>query len=518
MSSLWAKLFRWFKTILCDRWTLALGGVLALASFLRLFRLGRQALFLDEAWSWMVSRMSVSQILQLPLADPHPPFYYLILKFILLKVPSTETGLRLFSVFCSLIALVLLMMVAARLWGKPAAFFAGWSLALSSFDIYYAQEARMYALLGLLWLASMALLLEALSGHPRLFLPWGLVNAAMMWTHFYSLLVVGVHLAFAFGIWVWKRRRGLPNPAWARWFIVGSMLTLLSALPVLIWLWKYRLASAGGAWLPKMSDLSAFLTLLSLGLSPVRDQLLDSSHLTLPWTAAFPAWLWQLGGVLFGGGFALWGLWQGWRAGGNHRRAAALSSASMFIPVGVIFVYALASGRAVWAYKPFLGTAYLFYLWWGVGSSRFPSPIGQGMLVVSLLLIAALSLIPYYTGWQKSEVSTNMRNSSQGEGVVLLERAYFAPLVFYYLGNRQPVWGLNPDSGGEFPLVQVPQDYLLKGYQPLNCADSFLQKTSDLWAYGLTERVLQAQKQWPSCLQRKRLWFVQDGKWTHSGP
>jgi hypothetical protein len=101
---------------------------------------------------------------------------------------------------------------------------------------------------------------------------------------------------------------------------------------------------------------------------------------------------------------------------------------------------------------------------------------------------------------------------------VLLERAYFAPLVFYYLGNRQPVWGLNPDSGGEFPLVQVPQDYLLKGYQPLNCADSFLQKTSDLWAYGLTERVLQAQKQWPSCLQRKRLWFVQDGKWTHSGP
>ena len=123
---------RLLKINLCDRWTLALGGVLALASFLRLFRLGRHALFLDEAWSWMVSRMTVSQILQLPLADPHPPFYYLILKFILLNVPSTETGLRLFSVFCSLIALVLLMMVAASLWGKPAAFFTGWKIGRAS--------------------------------------------------------------------------------------------------------------------------------------------------------------------------------------------------------------------------------------------------------------------------------------------------------------------------------------------------------------------------------------------------
>ncbi len=168
-----------------DVW--ALGLVFIIGAGLRLFNIGEQGLFLDEAWSWAVSKMHPGEILQLSLQDPHPAFYYILLKGTLGIIPDTEAGVRLLSAAYSLVSLISIMAVAARWWNPRAAIYAGGFLALSSFDIYYAQEARMYTLLGLLWFLAFVFLVEALRGFPRILIIWGFTCALLGWTHFYGL-------------------------------------------------------------------------------------------------------------------------------------------------------------------------------------------------------------------------------------------------------------------------------------------------------------------------------------------
>jgi mannosyltransferase len=186
--------------------SLALGAVVAPAVGLRLYRLGDQGLFLDEAWSWAVSQLPVSELLRVSLTDQKPPLYFLALKGWLLAVPASELGMRLFRVAWSVAALLLVMTFVHRRWGTGAAVYAGWFLALSSFDVYYAQETRMYTLLGFLGLLSFVCLAEGLGGRPRLLIIWGIANACMIWVQYAAFPVVGVSWLVAVVLWAWPGR------------------------------------------------------------------------------------------------------------------------------------------------------------------------------------------------------------------------------------------------------------------------------------------------------------------------
>lgn len=63
-----------------NKHALALGAVVALAVGLRLYRLGDQGLFLNEAWSWAASQLAVGDLPRLSLYDRMSPLYYLALK------------------------------------------------------------------------------------------------------------------------------------------------------------------------------------------------------------------------------------------------------------------------------------------------------------------------------------------------------------------------------------------------------------------------------------------------------
>jgi len=312
-----------------------LGGTL-----LRLLHLGYQGLFLDEAWSWAAAQLSPTQILSLSLRDPHPPLYYLLLKGLLVVFPPTEAGLRTLSALCSIAALAVMLVFVTRWWDIRAAVYAGWFAALSSFDIYYAQETRMYTLLGFLWLLAYILLIEALQGHSRLLIGWGFVNAMMAWTHFYGLLAVAVHLIFALGLWGWHHLHQRSSPLSIRWVGVGAALAMSGTLPIIFLLRGYRHGGAGGAWIPRPEDLPALFALWSAGLAAARTYFLDSPHLIWPSLTTLSLWTWVLVGTLVSGGFAAWGFLQGWKSGNTHRWGALLALLLALAPVAVAFGYA----------------------------------------------------------------------------------------------------------------------------------------------------------------------------------
>ena len=123
--------------------------IVALAVGLRFWRLDAQSLWADEGNSASLALRSWSDISLAAAADIHPPLYYWLLNLWVRLFGLSENGLRSLSVFASAATVGLTYDLGRRLFGRVAGLLAAFLLAIAPFHIYYAQEARMYALLTL---------------------------------------------------------------------------------------------------------------------------------------------------------------------------------------------------------------------------------------------------------------------------------------------------------------------------------------------------------------------------------
>src|SRR5262245_12583092 len=98
-----------------------LPAILALAAALRVFHLGAESAWVDEAFSITIARDSLSRIVAETAADVHPPLYYFALFFWERIAGSSEAWARLLSAVFSVATIVSAHAVARRLLGQPIA-------------------------------------------------------------------------------------------------------------------------------------------------------------------------------------------------------------------------------------------------------------------------------------------------------------------------------------------------------------------------------------------------------------
>jgi hypothetical protein len=167
-----------------------------LGAAIRLYGLSIQSLWEDELFTAMyaVPYLPHEHFLDLLLAEPHPPLYYLVMRLWLSLVPLHEWSLRLPGALCSAAAPAVLFVLTRRVIGTRAASAAAILFALSSFCLFYAQEARFYAPLQLLSAASAGLWLQLLASdegdRPRGLAMLAVVNLLLSLTHLFGFLVV----------------------------------------------------------------------------------------------------------------------------------------------------------------------------------------------------------------------------------------------------------------------------------------------------------------------------------------
>src|SRR5262249_53734529 len=144
-----------------------------------------QSLWNDEGNSYVQALRSFSEIAANAGRDIHPPGYYWLLAIWRLLTGTSEFALRSLSVFASVLSIAFAYALGRRLFGWTAAITAAILIALNTFSIYYAQEARMYALLAL-WSAASFWALAGLLRRPssRWALALALFNAAGLWTQY----------------------------------------------------------------------------------------------------------------------------------------------------------------------------------------------------------------------------------------------------------------------------------------------------------------------------------------------
>src|SRR3990172_3519873 len=122
-----------------------LGAILLLALGLRLYEAGSREIFYDDAFSYFLAKQSLGQIVAGTAADTMPPLYYFLLHY-WMKLGESIFVLRLLGVVLSIGMIGVVFDLGRRLAGAAAGLWAALIVAVGPFQIYHAQELRMYTL------------------------------------------------------------------------------------------------------------------------------------------------------------------------------------------------------------------------------------------------------------------------------------------------------------------------------------------------------------------------------------
>lgn len=124
------------------------GAITLIGGLLRVFQLGTKGMWLDETFSVWLANQGVGDMLQwIVKIDQHPPLYYLLLHYWVALYGDTPYAARLLSVLFGTATIPIMYLIGKRLSGAVMGLVAALLLAFSVFNIFYAQEARMYTLL-----------------------------------------------------------------------------------------------------------------------------------------------------------------------------------------------------------------------------------------------------------------------------------------------------------------------------------------------------------------------------------
>ncbi len=141
---------------------LAAAALVVLGGALRLYGLGAQDLWLDEAWSfWEANGPGFSW--RTLLQENTPPLHALVLRAATALLGPGEAAARLPSAVAGTLFVAAVVWLGREAFAARAGLWAGLFAALSPIHVYYSQEARAYALLALALAVSHAALWRALA-------------------------------------------------------------------------------------------------------------------------------------------------------------------------------------------------------------------------------------------------------------------------------------------------------------------------------------------------------------------
>lgn len=240
-------------------------GVLLIALTLRMFRLGQPSLWNDELYSrFYYDLFGPSFLLGPGLAmEPTPPTYYFLLEGWMHLFGTSEAAIRSLSVAASLIVVGLVYFLARNLLPARPAMVAAWLAALCPLDVFFAQEARVYALLMIPFTA-------ALIGFTR-FLITPASKVALLTYVCGAVIAIYCHITMVFlvaalglagmGHLLAGRERTVGRVG--RWVIANALVVALVAPE--LWIMQVGRIRPDLTWMPPLSlrDLAVVLSSVS---------------------------------------------------------------------------------------------------------------------------------------------------------------------------------------------------------------------------------------------------------------
>ena len=463
-----------------DRSIIGVGLILLLAFALRWSHLGARNLWFDEAWSWYVSRQPVSVILEEGRSNIHPPFLHIVLKVWTALFGESRVALRMPSLLANVGTIGLTYVLGRWMLSRRVALLAAFFLALSPHQVFYAQEARMYALVTVLTvgavLAHVRLLREmgmlagavARASSGRRLLGWAFIymlsGALALYTHVFGALVLTALAVHFLGLVAWRSHRGdLPAPPrllLRRWALWQLGLGLLYAPWVTTFIYQVFSRPRQG-WRPPLEALTfigecfLFLGKMSVGafVYPQGVYYALKNLFEYRWTGEMLLRAWEnlsLYPLAIGTGAFL--LWRGGRAVGGVNLLSVLFFLPVILISGILLVIRqyIDFGRYLTMITPY----YFLLLAAGVMTIRGWGKRGVAIGLVSLPMVLGLKAhyrASSFDSDYRPVAAVLLREWQRGDGI-LVDPAYLDRCLRYELRETPLSQALPPADSPGVPL------------------------------------------------------------------
>lgn len=424
--------------------------ILVGGALLRLYTLGAESFYFDEAYSVWAARHGVSWLVTLSKVRIFPPLYYLLLHC-WLPLGESEFTVRLLSVVIGLGSIMAIYALAKQLFDTRVGLLSALLLAISPLHLWFSHEARMYMLVLTLGLCSANFLLLVLrEGRRWHWLAYILTTALAMNAHYFTLFLALFENAYV--LYLLLRRRS-QRGTWKCWLLGQLAIALLSAIGLAGIFsgesdyWWGLLDTWHGA--PTWRDLMS--TALKFSLGP-----LVSGRL------AYAVAL-----LLFGfcAVWALIGFRPSSRSRGETRPAGARWPAAelerqrlslfwdegllftllyLVVPIGAIFV--VSQFRSFWVLRylsPFLPPYCVIA---ARGIARMPGRALATLVTVAIVLASSWPISDMYRFQQKEDwrgaVQYIDAQEQPGDVLFMVEEDMWLPFEHYYHGSMSH-WGVS---------------------------------------------------------------------------
>jgi 4-amino-4-deoxy-L-arabinose transferase-like glycosyltransferase len=197
-------------------------AITLLAFALRVYRLGHQSLWDDEAKSIWVSSWSVTEILVEQSQHEHPPLHYLLLHCWMPMAGESEFSVRFVSLFFGLLSVPMTYKLGKALGNTRLGLLSTFVAATTPFWVYFSQETRMYTTVTFFSLSAVYFFARLLRDHRKLtdgkrlglglWLGYILTTLCSLHSHYFALFAVVVENLFLVALW---RRYRLLMKKWA---------------------------------------------------------------------------------------------------------------------------------------------------------------------------------------------------------------------------------------------------------------------------------------------------------------
>jgi mannosyltransferase len=227
-------------------WLWCGGGLIllmAVSTYLRSRYLGNQ-FWMDEAITTGIATHSLFSIPHIMRVDGNPPFYYMLLHIWITWFGDSEAATHSLSLVFGVLTVPVGGIGAARLFGRRAGITAALLFALNSWLTAYAQETRMYELVGLEGTIGTIAFVLAFVHRRRAWLPvFGVTLTAMLYTHSWgTFFFVGSAIALIPSLIASEDRKSLFRDAFITYLIAGACF--LPWLPTLL----FQAAHTAAPW------------------------------------------------------------------------------------------------------------------------------------------------------------------------------------------------------------------------------------------------------------------------------
>ena len=231
--------------------------LLAVATVLRVWFVGKTDLGYDESFSLYMALQNVPDLVRMLCQGDNPPLWELLLHYWIKIFGVSEVAIRSLSLIFSVLTVIPIYLVGEKHLHRFAGIAASLCYCFSTFSIYLAHECRVYSLLGCCTAFSLLLFVSLIhQPKPLKFILLTLVNLMLMYGHYLSVWVIVME--FLITLLVKPIRKRICKP----YLIHAAVLIILFGPMFPVLFRRFMDSGVHGTWIAKTTSPEALYDFL----------------------------------------------------------------------------------------------------------------------------------------------------------------------------------------------------------------------------------------------------------------